>query len=589
MRTLLVLVAMLATLCAQVERVMIATPSGDSAANAGERIELRHPGVMLTVTDTGFDLWHPGNPRDYQSGREVEAVPYQFTSIRVVVSGGWLPLGYPLNKAVPREGYNPGTVIWEVVGDEQARIPDPRYADVEGLDRQHWIAGGSRLNYTFRPAEAYLYTLPSPERFADAWRRCGVSHEGLGHPRIRQALELHTGDPTSWDVRGSGNLLSRMIPSVVEARFGGTWNVDGWYHAGDVVWASGHSNLHYNGGLWPLLYASEHRDTPEGLFAYTLGMWMLRQKASLGIVWSPQSRWNGMQHYEKGIPRRGSYTWPATFKQWQLPFEVASALEPGDALLAEARDAGRRWWLRKTPGEAAQLYTGQWGERIPGWMMRNLAACYVFDEDVAHRAHYKAMADALLQVCFRYAAWDGGGGRNLWFHDSSKFTTKTVKPWMECIALDAAWWWMREHGLAAEHMDLFRDCVQHLFDVGTAPSSDGGWYVQYELSGYPERAVRLEGAPVHTTHAVRLLKVGAALGIESVQGVPFAEFSRRIRSIGLDAAGLTRSQVGTIPDGRIQAPNRMDYLSGVNGGMGPAACKDWNKILCQVLVWDPPM
>lgn len=563
-------------------------------AAPGEVVELGRPDVKLSVHPREFDILHAGNSRNYGLFPWPQASPFQMLSVWVRTRDPFFPLGVPLNKAADLWTGFEGEALWELVGPSSRRIDDPDYPETLTYpDGVSWLAGGDR--YVCRVATGLEdHALPQAELVDQVLGLVGFDRElvEVDAPRLSQVLGLYTGTPQSanpnWHTGGSRDLLARMIPAVYHASLGGSRQIDGWYHAGDVQWAAGFCNLHYQHALWAIIKGVTTGD----LFAYNLGLWMLRMKAGLGHVWSTDPacwhRW--MQHYEKGNERRGSYYWPSTYKQWVVDFVVADLLleDQDDRYIHEAVEAAYELWRSRTPSGAAALFNGRYGERILAFELRNLRALWLHAGvrgRADDQAHFEAMAEALLAVGFGYAEYQLPGTSEwfAWFANVETWPNIELSPWMQTGALAAAHWWMKERGLFSEHLadgGLFQAMVQRVLDVGNPIGADD-WHLPYRASTsfQPTQG----GSPTHVSTLHPVIDVAEDLGIThartSAGDVDLAEVRRRVTITGLNKAGQINANLGTYAPGVLPSSARLDFFGGVDGGMGAATSKLLSSIL----------
>jgi hypothetical protein len=204
---------------------------------------------------------------------------------------------------------------------------------------------------------------------------------------------------------------------------GGTWGDRqpfGWENFGDLPWADGYSNLHYN---WPANLLLEFLRTGDWRF-FDRGRDMAVFRRDYGQNHSTNASevWRGAGFYEKGWWHGNSYEGEHGHN-WPLGVLLHYVLT-GDEGSREAALEGAAFSMRHPPGQ----WTGWWGSRIPGRAIENLVDAYNFLGD----PQWLAAAGAGVARFEQLEVADGMNG----YHLNPANGTTTV--WMDNVFYVAA-------------------------------------------------------------------------------------------------------------------------------------------------------
>lgn len=570
----------------QIVSVTVNGPERSWSAKPGEKILLGSSQVRLHVASDYLTITHAGEPRNYGQYTWKNSAPFLILGVQVSVKEGHFPVGYPMNKAKLLEipGLS-GRHVWELM-EGQRPLPDERHYPKSGLETYQGLTGGERFVAYFRPWSNLLGSdWPLDEaKAALVLEATGADLSLLrGWPRLDEALRLYSGTGKSYGTNASEgeglDYLARMWPTS----HSGIPNTDGWYRAGDIWWAGGHSNQHYHGSLLPVINAIVNNDP----IAYLLGTWAQTHQTSLGLCWSDWTSSNGvkiplrgMAQYEKANERLGSYYWPSSYKQWALDTEVIAYLT-GWPWLIEARDLRRDLWLREDPTAAGvwSRWNGIYGERVGARQLECLRAHWIFDDDAEHRAKYEAWAKALMAAGWKYAEM----GQTPWFQNSSYSPTKPRAPWQQCQALHAYWWWMNERRIDRDRLPFFKTMVEQYFEIGTRenPSHPGHWQVFYSIGPDGQNVVSDYGSPSHVAPSIAVGRIAKFLGIDQIHDKSVDDVIRAMELTAAGKVGQISSNLGIPPltSEELSANGKqftMSYRGGLNWGYGSAGTKLMN-------------
>jgi hypothetical protein len=217
------------------------------------------------------------------------------------------------------------------------------------------------------------------------------------------------------------NLGRIGLPKFIER--GGTWGDRqpyGWENYGDIPWADGYCNLHYN---WPANLLLEFLRTGDWRYfdrGRDMAVWRRDYGQNHGMAGT--EAWRGCSFYEKGWWHGNSM--PGTVSHnWVLGLLLHYALT-GDEGTREAALENASMAMRAGPGS----WSGWWGSRIPGWAIDCLVDAWNFLGNPEY-------ADEAARGISRYEELelaDGGGG----YHLNPANGATTV--WMENIFFFAA-------------------------------------------------------------------------------------------------------------------------------------------------------
>jgi hypothetical protein len=208
----------------------------------------------------------------------------------------------------------------------------------------------------------------------------------------------------------------------------GKFSAVGWNDFGDLPWADGFCNLHYDWPLHPTLAFLRTADPRFMDAAAPLLAW--RRDMGQNHATDEREWWRGANYYEKGarhgdgFPGQASHLWLHGLCLWY-------ALT-GDEGAYEAAQQAFDFVLRNAPGD----WTGWWGSRIPGWSVHALVdvAAYLGDP--------RALTEARRGI-EKFAEYERStGGHGCVLNPSDKRTS----PWMECIFFLGAARYVAESG-----------------------------------------------------------------------------------------------------------------------------------------------
>lgn len=558
--------------------VDVTLPTGATLhAESGETLELA-PRCTLRVGESWLAIRHEGQPRHWGAFRALwSPEAFAFRSIVATIPEDWLPVGLPLNGARDLSTVE-GRTLWALVPDDAALLPDP---DIPGSDASHVVIGGETIAWRFRPRQAYLEALPTQAARDQALAIIQPDLAVYGrYPEMQDALRLWGGTVASAHLKPPGgaprDLLWRLIRTHWKSAKGSDWPLEHWYLGGDIPWAEGSCNAHYNGDLWTLLNGLTLEDRNEARLALTLGMWIARSKAEKGLIWSQGNRFRGWWHYEKGrsasgsIGRRGRSYFPQPYKEWDRGLLVASVLAPDDVLLQEAVALRRVTWLARKPSDLPSLASGRYGARVFGRMLTNLLVWHRWAQttgDNELRDHCVELAAALRERGMGFAR------TSLWFRDGTTWAAsgnRAWAPWMQAQALSATWAWSKP-GAPLEITDAavlgeLRGWTQHLLDMGRPVGTDY-WQIPAHVTGYPSWEVEDWGHPILNGWLHPVWAMAAQLGIEEVAGMKIEEAAIRSRDTAFRAVGRGWSNMDP------KTGDLLEHVGGVRGALGAADSK----------------
>jgi hypothetical protein len=236
--------------------------------------------------------------------------------------------------------------------------------------------------------------------------------------RANQLSDIMVDDNAATDVPSLGKI---GLPAFIDR--GGTWGdrlTYGWENFGDIPWADGYCNLHYN---WPGNMLLEFLRTGDWRF-FDRGRDMAVYRRDYGQNHSTSTAewWRGCSFYEKGW-WHGNYNEGGHGHNWAFGTLLHYAIT-GDEASREAALENADFCMRNPPG----TWTGYWGSRIPGRAIEALVDSYNFLGDPAYLAQAGLGVDHFEQL----ETADGMHGYHL--NPAQGYT----QPWMDNVFYIAA-------------------------------------------------------------------------------------------------------------------------------------------------------
>jgi len=247
-----------------------------------------------------------------------------------------------------------------------------------------------------------------------------ISDGSNANRRFERMMRIFVDDSAA-DAQPS--LGSIGLPRFIER--GGTYERQafyGWFNFGDLAWGDGYSSLHYD---WPLVMLMQYLRSGDMRFFETgRDMTLHRIDIDQDHDQLSSSRQRGGQFYEKGW-WHGNYYHATPSHTW-LGGPALFYLLTGDEHAKEAVQLGRDFVKRARP----DLWSGDWGSRIPGWSADNLLTTWWLWGDPED---LKMVEDAILN--FERIEQGRFGGKG--FVINTKMKPASMQPWMHAIVFNA--------------------------------------------------------------------------------------------------------------------------------------------------------
>ncbi|HYC76862.1 MAG TPA: hypothetical protein VEI02_04450, partial [Planctomycetota bacterium] len=196
----------------------------------------------------------------------------------------------------------------------------------------------------------------------------------------------------------------------------------GWENYGDIPWADGYCDLHYD---WPGSMLLGFLKTGHyGVYDRARDMAAFRRDYGQNHSTDAAEFWRGAQFYEKGW-WHGNYSSGLNSHNWVLGLALNYVMFGDEA----SREAGLEniAYVKRDP---PKTWSGMWGSRIPGWAIDNLVHAHNFFGDAA------ALTEAGLGVA-RFRDLEVAGGMN-GYHLNTGANPPSTDPWMDNIFFIAA-------------------------------------------------------------------------------------------------------------------------------------------------------
>lgn len=464
------------------EATIVDAAGASFVVRMGEAVALA-PKVVARLEANALRIRNGGDPDRFNTSAWTPQ-PWYFRSIAVRFPGR-RPQMHPF------DGSLPGAVDgdWWLVPEGA-----PRHAHHEAADpAQPWYApsaafqmldGGDTFYMRLTPNDDPYELGPLPEsRKAAALAVADVDLPLLQRPLAAANLALYRVDATSLVPSGAPrNHGWFLIPDFFVQRFT-SWPRDlcaGWYAFPDhQLPGDGVCNAHYgHDAAWLTAYLL--RGDP---LSRTVGMALVRQKAATGLFDVdrpyPSCRYAGMWRGEKaGLGRRGSGLGPAPSKEWDAGLLMASALDPGCPLLAQARSVRR---TRLLTVSAADIWNGAGGGRLAGLYLRNLRDWFVATGDEAFRTKAASFVAHVWAIQDREtAAWNAANPGNpmRWF--PNVYDRTRTAAWEEATLHAQLYWWAST-GVGAPRLPQLDAMVDWMITACSGPrGATGEWQVAYQ-------------------------------------------------------------------------------------------------------------
>jgi hypothetical protein len=314
-------------------------------------------------------------------------------------------------------------------------IPDPIAAANYRFEGGRWKThrmvfdfhdGGPRnaaaVSAAAERANTPLAGCPSPTKVRESWATGLLfvenrnDWENESFSRYERFAEMMGDDAAADFVPNYGRIgLNKFLARG--GTFGGQQPY-GWENFGDLPWAEGYCDLHYDwAGSMMLAFLKSGGNY--GIFDRARDMAAFRRDYGQNHSKDPGEIWRGAQFYEKGW-WHGNYVAGQNSHNWILGLCLHYVLS-GDEASREAALENIDFLLRDPP----QNWNGMWGSRIPGWQIDNLVN--------AHNliGHPTALIEAGLGVGnFEQHELAGGG---LGYHLNPATNPPSTDPWMDNI------------------------------------------------------------------------------------------------------------------------------------------------------------
>lgn len=316
-------------------------------------------------------------------------------------------------------------------------VPDPlaanNYRFEGGRWKTHRVVWDFRQNGTRTPADVAafaertnlpLVAAPDPVRVRTSGATGRLFVEAKDWPvveldRFEQFTNMIGSDAAADNVTNYGQI---GLPAFRNR--GGTWGgiqTYGWDTYGDLPWADGYCSGHYDWQGSALNGFLRTRDYK--LFTQGRALAQYRRDYGQNHATATTEYWRGAQFYEKGW-WHGNYAVGQNSHNWAYGLGLLYVLT-GDEGAYEALEENMAYVMRDPP----RLWTGYWGDRIPGWAIDALLDGWAFSGKAVYLTEAQLGADRyqVLELA------DGGGG----YHLNPATSPPSTKPWMAAIAFRA--------------------------------------------------------------------------------------------------------------------------------------------------------